>query len=205
MQFHSRLIEEAVDQMASLPGVGRKTALRLVLHLLKRDEEAVDRFANAFAKLKKEIKTCKVCHNLSDSETCSICQDPKRDHSTICVVESIRELLAIEATEQFHGAYHILGGVISPVDGVGPADLMVDSLIQRVASKQVKEVIFAVSATMEGETTTFYLYRKLAPLEVKMTVIARGVAIGDELQHADEVTLARSISQRQPYQTALPS
>lgn len=204
MQFHSRLIEEAVDQMASLPGVGRKTALRLVLHLLRRDADDVARFARSFVDLRNEIKSCKVCNNLSDTEVCGICSDDKRDKDVVCVVETIRELLAIEATNQYKGSYHVLGGVISPVDGVGPNDLRIDRLVHRCFNERVKEVIFALSTTMEGETTAFYLYRKLNPAGVNITMIARGVAIGDELQHADEITLARSITQRQPYENNMP-
>lgn len=203
MQFHSRLIEEAVDQMASLPGIGKKTALRLVLHLLKREPEAVERFTRAFTDMKQKICRCTRCHNLSDQPVCAICLDGQRDQTMVCVVETIRELLAIEATEQYRGVYHVLGGVISPVDGVGPQDLQVDSLVERCKSDGVKEVIFALSTTMEGETTAFFLYRKLAVTGVAVSMIARGVAIGDELQYADELTLARSISQRRPYETAM--
>lgn len=199
MQFSSRLIEEAVDQMASLPGVGKKTALRLVLHLLKRDEEEVARFSRSFTKLKGEIKACQTCFNLSDNAQCEICSNPSRNLNTVCVVEGIRELMAIEATDQYRGGYHILGGVISPMDGVGPSDLTVEGLLDRVRKGGVTEVIFALSTTMEGETTAFYLYKKLASFDVQITAIARGVAVGDELQYADEVTLARSIQQRLPY------
>lgn len=203
MHFHSRLIEEAVDQMASLPGVGRKTALRLVLQLLSRDAEDVARFSKAFTELKSNIQHCRVCHNLSDSEVCSICDDDNRDHRLVCVVESIRELLAIEATGEYKGVYHVLGGVISPVDGIGPADLSIDLLVDRCLSGKVGEVIFALSTTMEGETTAFYLYRKIEPTQVKVSMIARGVAIGDQLQYADELTLARSIVRRQPYEHSM--
>lgn len=188
--------------MASLPGIGKRTALRLVLHLLSRDEEQVNRFSRAFTDLKSGIRECEVCHNLSDHSRCSVCSNDRRDAGTVCVVESIRELMAIEATEQYRGTYHVLGGVISPMDGVGPNDLNIPSLVSRVESGEVKEVIFALSTTMEGETTAFYLYRKLSPLNVNVTAIARGVAIGDELQYADEVTLGRSIMQRLPYENA---
>lgn len=203
MDFHSRLIEEAVDQMASLPGIGRKTALRLVLHMLKRESDDVERFARAFTKLRSEIKHCTVCNNLSDAAVCNVCTDAARDKHTVCVVESIRELLAIEATQHYKGVYHVLGGVISPVEGVGPADLSVEPLIARCKSGEVNEVIFALSTTMEGETTAFYLYRKLSDTGVNVSAIARGVAIGDELQHADELTLANSILRRQPYEANL--
>lgn len=186
--------------MASLPGVGKKTALRLVLHLLKREEDDVDRFSRAFTKLKSDIKACDTCHNLSDHEQCEICSNPGRNHQTVCVVEGIRELMAIEATDQYRGSYHVLGGVISPMDGVGPSDLTIEGLLDRVRKGEVKEVIFAMSTTMEGETTAFYLYKKLASFDVQVTAIARGVAVGDELQYADEITLARSIQQRLPYE-----
>lgn len=186
--------------MASLPGVGKKTALRLVLHLLKREEEEVDRFSRAFTKLKGEIKACDTCHNLSDHPTCEICSNPGRNQQTVCVVEGIRELMAIEATDQYRGSYHVLGGVISPMDGVGPSDLTIEGLLDRVRKGEVNEVIFAMSTTMEGETTAFYLYKKLASFDVQVTAIARGVAVGDELQYADEITLARSIQQRLPYE-----
>lgn len=188
--------------MASLPGIGKRTALRLVLHLLSRDEEQVARFSRSFTDLKTGIRECEVCHNLSDEVRCAVCSNERRDRGTVCVVESIRELMAIEATEQYRGTYHVLGGVISPMDGVGPNELKIPSLVSRVESGEVKEVIFALSTTMEGETTAFYLYRKLAPCNVNVTAIARGVAIGDELQYADEVTLGRSIMQRLPYENA---
>ena len=203
MNLPSRLIEEAVDQMATLPGIGRKTALRLVLNMLKRSPEEVERFARSFVNLKENIKECQDCHNLSDTEICAICSDPRRDGSFICVVENIRDLMAIEFTEQFRGVYHVLGGIISPMDGIGHADLHVDSLVQRVSTNEVKEVVFALSTTMEGETTSFYLYKKLNPSGVQVSSIARGVAIGDELQYTDEVTLGRSIMQRQPYENSL--
>lgn len=188
--------------MASLPGIGKRTALRLVLHLLSRDEGQVARFSRAFTELKTGILACDVCHNLSDETRCAICSNERRDVGTVCVIESIRELMAIEATEQYRGRYHVLGGVISPMDGVGPNDLNIPSLVKRVESGEVKEVIFALSTTMEGETTAFYLYRKLAAFGVNVTAIARGVAVGDELQYADEVTLGRSIMQRLPYENA---
>jgi len=203
MNLPSKLLEEAVDQMASLPGIGRKTALRLVLRLLRRNKEEVQRFTNAFIKLKEEIKECKVCNNLSDSDCCSICNDVRRDDSTICVVEDIRDILAIEATGQYKGKYHVLGGIISPMDGIGPQDLNIDTLIGRVRDQNIAEVVFALSTTMEGETTSFYLYRKLQAFELKISAIARGVAIGDELQYADEVTLGRSIQNRLPFESTL--
>lgn len=203
MNLPSKYLEEAVEQMASLPGIGRKTALRLVLNLLNRKEEDVDSFANAFLKLRAEIKSCKVCHNLSDSEVCEVCSNPQRKDEIICVVEDIRDILAIENTGQFEGKYHVLGGVISPMDGIGPNDLNMDSLLKRLEEVKSDEVIIALSATMEGETTAYYIYRKLAPFELKVSAIARGIAVGDELQYADEITLGRSIRQRQPFESTL--
>ena len=170
--------------------------MRLVLHLLRQETTAVERFGQAIMTLRREVKYCKVCHNLSDTETCRICSHPGRDASTICVVETVRDVMAVEATQQFRGLYHVLGGVISPMDGIGPSDLQIESLVERVRTGNVKEVILALSSTMEGDTTNFFIFRKLAPLDVKMSVIARGISIGDELQYADEVTLGRSILNR---------
>ncbi|KAA6338581.1 Recombination protein RecR [termite gut metagenome] len=198
-QYPSILLEKAIDEFSKLPGIGRKTATRLVLHLLRQDREAVDAFGNAIVTLKHHVKYCTVCHNISDTEICRICANPKRDTSTICVVESIRDVMAVEATGQFHGLYHVLGGVISPMDGVGPSDLQIDSLVRRVLEENVKEIIFALSSTMEGDTTGFYIYRKLEKHPVKLSMIARGIAIGDELEYADEVTLGRSIVNRTPF------
>lgn len=195
-QFSSYLLENAVNEFAKLPGIGRKTALRLVLHLLKQSESEVDTFGKAFIQLRKEIVYCKVCHNISDTETCRICANHSRDHETVCVVENIKDVMSIENTQQFRGVYHVLGGIISPMDGIGPSDLEIESLVQRVATENVKEVILALSTTMEGDTTNFYIFRKLAPLNIKITTIARGIAIGDELEYADEVTLGRSILNR---------
>jgi recombination protein RecR len=195
-QFSSSLLENAVNEFAKLPGIGRKTALRLVLHLLKQSEQEVEIFGGSFIKLRKEIIYCKVCHNISDTDVCRICSNPTRDHETVCVVENIKDVMSIENTQQFRGLYHVLGGIISPMDGIGPADLEIESLVNRIADEQVKEVILALSTTMEGDTTNFYIFRKLAPLNVKITTIARGVAIGDELEYADEVTLGRSILNR---------
>ncbi|MGB0424980.1 MAG: recombination mediator RecR [Flavobacteriales bacterium] len=203
MNLPSKWIEEAVDQMSSLPGIGKKTALRLVLSMMKRSEDEVERFSNSFKQLRDNIKECSVCHNLSDFEKCGICQDPRRDEEVICVVEDIRDVMAIESTSEFKGVFHVLGGIISPMDGVSPADLNIVSLIQRVENSSVKEVIFALSTNMEGETTAFFLYKKLAKFNVTLSAIARGISIGDELQYADEVTLARSIAQRTPYETAI--
>ena len=195
-QYPSQLLEKAVGEFAKLPGIGRKTAMRLVLHLLRQETTAVERFGQAIMTLRREVKYCKICHNLSDTETCRICSHPGRDASTICVVETVRDVMAVEATQQFRGLYHVLGGVISPMDGIGPSDLQIESLVERVHTGNVKEVILALSSTMEGDTTNFFIFRKLAPLDVKMSVIARGISIGDELQYADEVTLGRSILNR---------
>ncbi|MFM2292937.1 MAG: hypothetical protein RIS29_2750 [Bacteroidota bacterium] len=195
-QFSSSLLENAVNEFAKLPGIGRKTALRLVLHLLKQTEDEVDIFGNSLIRLRREIRYCKVCHNISDSEICHICSHPARDAETVCVVENIKDVMSIENTQQFRGLYHVLGGIISPMDGIGPADLEIESLITRVQNEGVKEVILALSTTMEGDTTNFYIFRKLAPLNIKITTIARGIAIGDELEYADEVTLGRSILNR---------
>ncbi|MCR5496573.1 MAG: recombination mediator RecR [Paludibacteraceae bacterium] len=195
----SVLLDNAVKEFSKLPGIGKKTALRLVLHLLRQSNEDVEQFGNAFITLRNGIRYCKVCHNISDSEICGICADERRDASQICVVENINEVISIENTQQFHGLYHVLGGVISPMDGVGPSDLAIDELIARLEAGGIKEVILALSPTMEGDTTNFYLYKKLAKYEVEITTIARGVSIGDELEYADEVTLGRSILNRTPY------
>ena len=198
-QFPSVLLERAVSEFAKLPGVGRKTAMRLVLYLLRQEPETVESFAHALTTLKREAKFCRVCHNISDTETCRICSNPQRDASTVCVVENIRDVMAVEATQQYRGVYHVLGGVISPIDGIGPGDLQIDSLVERVKAGGIGEVILALSTTMEGDTTNFYIYRKLEPLGVKLSVIARGIAVGDELEYADEVTLGRSIVNRTPF------
>lgn len=195
-QYPSQLLEKAVQEFSKLPGVGRKTALRLVLWMLRQDDTDVAQFAEAVSRLKREVKYCKVCHNISDTDVCPICDDHRRDQTTVCVVENIQDVMAIENTQQFHGLYHVLGGVISPMDGMGPADIEIDSLIKRVGEGLVQEVILALSPTMEGDTTNFYIYRKLVPTGVKVSVIARGVAVGNELEYADEVTLGRSITNR---------
>lgn len=189
-------MEKAVGEFSRLPGIGRKTALRLVLHMLRQENESVDSFANALVTLKHEVKYCKVCHNISDTDVCQICSDSRRDKSLICVVENIRNVMSIENTQQFHGLYHVLGGVISPIDGIGPGDLEIDSLVERVKAGGVSEVILALSSTMEGDTTNFYIFRKLADTGVKISVLARGISIGDELEYTDEVTLGRSIINR---------
>ena len=195
----SALLERAVREFSKLPGIGRKTATRLVLHLLRRNEDEVTSFADSLTTLKRDVKYCKECHSISDNDICPICANPLRDHSTICVVENIQDVMAVENTMQYRGVYHVLGGVISPMDGVSPGDLHIESLIRRVAEGEVKEVIIALSSTMEGDTTNFYIYRKLQQYEVKLSVIARGISIGDELEYADEVTLGSSIVHRQPF------
>ena len=195
-QYPSQLLEKAVSEFSRLPGIGRKTALRLVLWMLRQDDADVDKFAEAVSRLKHEVRYCSVCHNISDSDVCPICSDPSRDASTVCVVENIQDVMAIENTQQYRGLYHVLGGIISPMDGIGPSDLEIDSLIERVKAGGVNEVILALSPTMEGDTTNFYIYRKLAPTGVKVSVIARGVAVGNELEYTDEVTLGRSIMNR---------
>lgn len=195
-QYPSLLLENAVNEFAKLPGVGKKTALRLVLHLLRQPEEDVDNFGNTIMQLKHEVHYCKVCHNISDTEICDICANPRRDRSVVCVVENIRDVMSIENTQQYTGLYHVLGGVISPMDGIGPKDLEIESLVERCANDGVAEVILALPTTMEGDTTNFYIYRKLSAMPVKITTIARGVAIGNELEYTDEVTLGRSIVNR---------
>ncbi len=198
-QYPSQLLEKAVEEFAKLPGIGRKTALRLVLYLLRQETADVEQFADAVKEMKHGIKHCKVCHNISDNDVCPICSSQQRDNSTICVVENVRDVMAIENTAQFNGLYHVLGGIISPMDGIGPSDLEINSLVSRVAAGGVKEVILALSPTMEGDTTNFYIFRKLADYDVKLSVIARGISVGDELEYADEVTLGRSILNRTPF------
>lgn len=203
MNFSSKLLEDAVMEFAKLPGVGQKTALRLVLHLLNKEQEEVEHFGNAVIRLRKEIKHCSICHNISDNQICNICSANKKDKDVICVVEDTRDVMAVENTGQYFGVYHVLGGLISPMDGVGPSDLFIDSLVQRVATTPVKEVILALSATMEGDTTLFYLYKRLKDFQIPITTIARGIAFGGELEYADEITLGRSIVTRVPYQSSL--
>lgn len=196
MKYPSHLLESAVNEFASLPGIGRKTALRLALHMLRRDPEYTERFTSALLSLRRDIRYCRLCHNISDDELCPICANPSRDHSVVCVVENVKEIMAIENTGQFRGVYHVLGGIISPMEGIGPADLEIDSLVARIAEGGIQEVLLALSTTMEGDTTNFFIYRKLSAYPVKVTVIARGVSIGDEIEYADEVTLGRSIINR---------
>jgi recombination protein RecR len=199
--YPSKLLENAVNEFASLPGIGRKTAFRLVMNLLRRDSEEVRRFGESLIRLHEEIHYCKICHNISDTEICNICNDKNRDKTLICVVENIQDVLAIENTRQFKGLYHVLGGIISPIDGIGPADLKIDSLEEKVKSSGITEVIFALSTTMEGDTTNYYLYKRLSKYNVQLTILARGVAIGDELEYTDEITLGRSIMNRTPFIT----
>jgi recombination protein RecR len=189
-------LENAVNEFAKLPGIGRKTALRLVLHSLKRSPEEVETFGQAMIELRNEVNYCRVCHNISDEDVCQICSDLSRDAALICVVENIKEVMAIENTGQFRGLYHVLGGIISPMDGIGPKDLQIESLVERVKAGGVNELIFALSSTMEGDTTNFYIYRKLSGTGVKMSIISRGISIGDEIEYADEITLGRSILNR---------
>lgn len=197
--YPSALLESAVNEVSKLPGIGRKTALRLVLHLLRRDVASVERLGQSLIQLRREVKYCQVCHNISDTDVCQICNTPSRDHSTICVVENIRDVMAVERTGQYRGVYHVLGGIISPMDGVGPSDLQISSLVERVHQGGINEVILALSPTMEGDTTNFYIYRKLEDTGIKLTVIARGISIGDDLEYIDEVTLGRSILARTPF------
>lgn len=194
-------MERAVESFSQLPGVGRKTALRLVLHLLRQPLEDVDSFTDAVTRVRHDVKYCKVCHNISDTDICSICSDPRRDGSVVCVVENIQDVMAIENTQQYHGLYHVLGGIISPMDGIGPHDLSIDSLVERIDEGGVKEVILALASTMEGDTTNFYISRKLKNKDVKLSIIARGISVGDELEYTDEVTLGRSILNRTPFQS----
>ena len=194
--YPSKLLEKAVGEFSKLPGIGRKTALRLVLNMLRRSEEEVEEFAGAVSRLRKDVKYCRLCHNISDTDVCPICSDTRRDASTICVVENIRDVMAVENTQQYSGLYHVLGGIISPMDGIGPSDIEIDSLVKRVADGGVREVILALSSTMEGDTTNFYISRKLAPYDVELSVIARGISVGDELEYTDEVTLGRAIINR---------
>ena len=200
-QYSSQLLERAVESFSQLPGVGRKTALRLVLHLLRQPVEEVEGFTDAVTRVRHDVKYCKVCHNISDTDICSICSDPRRDGSVVCVVENIQDVMAIENTQQYHGLYHVLGGIISPMDGIGPHDLSIDSLVERVDTGEVKEVILALASTMEGDTTNFYISRKLKDKDVKLSIIARGISVGDELEYTDEVTLGRSILNRTPFQS----
>lgn len=195
-KYPSVLLENAVNELAALPGIGRRTALRLALYMLRRDAEFTERLSSALSVLRREVKYCNVCHNICDDDCCAICANPMRDHSLVCVVENVKDVMAIENTAQFNGVYHVLGGIISPIDGIGPGDIEIDSLVERAASGEVKEVMLALSTTMEGDTTNFFIYRKLAPYDIKVTMIARGISVGDEIEYTDEVTLGRSILNR---------
>ena len=201
--YPSTLLENAVDELSALPGVGRKTALRLSLYLLRREPEYAERLGTALQALRRDVKYCRTCHNICDTDLCDICADTSRDRSTVCVVENVKDVMTVENTAQFRGLYHVLGGIISPIDGIGPADLEIDSLVKRVAEGEVREVVLALSTTMEGDTTNFLIYRKLSAYPVRVTVIARGVSIGDELEYADEVTLGRSILNRVEFNDAI--
>ncbi len=205
MEYSSKLLENAINEMAQLPGIGKSTALRLLLHLLKRPEEQTVNLAQALIDLRTSINFCKNCHNISDREICEICRNPNRDHKTICVVEDIRDVMAIENTSQYRGIYHVLGGKISPMDGIGPNDLNITGLIEKVKAGDVEEIIFALSSTMEGDTTNFYIYRQFKNHPLKTSTIARGIGVGDELEYADQVTLGRSIVNRVPFENSLKS
>jgi len=202
-RFPSRLLENAVNEFAKLPGIGRKSALRLVLHLLKQDLQEVEIFGNSLIQLRSEIKHCKVCHNISDTDLCSICSNPSRNPSLICVVENIKDVMSVENTHQFNGLYHVLGGIISPMDGIGPSELEIDSLVKKVSEGTIEEVILALSTTMEGDTTNFFIFKKLKNMDVKISTLARGVSIGDELEYTDEVTLGRSIVNRMNFEDSI--
>lgn len=203
INYPSKLLEAAVHEFSKFPGIGEKTALRLVLYLLRQDKEVIVNFGNTIVQLSKEIKYCGVCQNISDTEICNICSDSSRDHSTVCIVENIKDVISIENTQQFRGVYHILGGIISPIDGIGPNDLTIDSLDKRIAEGNIKELILALSTTLEGDTTNFYLYKKFKPYKIKITTLARGVSVGDELEYTDEITLGKSIVNRTLFETTL--
>lgn len=203
MEFSSKLLEKAVNEMAQLPGIGKRTALRLVLHLLKQPKEQTGFLSQALLTMREEVRFCESCHNISDVAVCEICQNPHRDRALVCVVEDIRDVMAIENTRQFRGIYHVLGGKISPIDGIGPSQLKIGSLVAKVQTGSVRELIFALSSTMEGDTTNFYIYRQIQDCGIITSTIARGIAVGDELEYADEVTLGRSILQRVPFENAL--
>ncbi len=205
MEFSSKLLENAVNEMAQLPGIGKRTALRLVLHLLRQPEHQTFQLSDALSNVRAEINFCKSCHNISDKELCEICENPNRNKALICVVEDIRDVMAIENTSSFKGLYHVLGGKISPIDGIGPHDLNINALVEKVKSGQVKELIFAMSPTMEGDTTNFYIFRQIQDCNVAISTIARGVAAGNELEYTDEITLGRSIIDRVPFEASLKS
>lgn len=201
--LNSVLLENAVAELSKLPGIGEKTALRLALHLLRQDEETAKALGNSIIELRTKINYCRTCHNISEREQCEICGDRRRDHSTICVVENIKDVLTVESTREFRGVYHVLGGVISPLDGISPMDLEIESLVERVKEGDIKEVILALSPTMEGDTTNFYIFRKLAPYDIEVSLLARGLSIGNELEYTDELTLGRSILNRIPFKSTI--
>ena len=205
MNFSSKLLENAVNEVSQLPGIGKRTALRLVLHLLKQPKERTTYLTTALANLRADIKLCQNCHNISDVELCEICANKNRDAQFLCVVEDIRDVMAIESTSQFRGLYHVLGGKISPIEGIGPQNLTIDSLIKKAKQDTIKEIVFALSSTMEGDTTNFYIYRQIEDLDIKISTIARGISVGDELEYADEITLGRSILNRIPFENSLKS
>jgi len=205
MEFSSKLLENAVNEVSQLPGIGRRTALRLVLHLLRQSEDQTNQLSKALLDMRSSINFCQQCHNISDQLVCEICANPNRNHRTICVVEDIRDVLAIESTASYRGIYHVLGGKISPMDGIGPTDLNIQSLVNKVNEGKVKELIFALSSTMEGDTTNFYIYKQIQGAEITLSTIARGISVGDELEYADEVTLGRSITNRVPFESSLKS
>jgi len=205
MNFSSKLLEQTVEEFSKLPGIGKKTALRLVLNLLKQTPDDVQRFSLSIKALSEGVRYCRSCHNISDIELCELCSNPHRDASTVCIVEDIRDVMAVENTQQYKGMYHVLGGLISPMEGVGPQHLNIESLLNKVQTGNVKEIIFALSTTMEGDTTNFYIFKKLKTFEVNVSTIARGIAFGDELEYADEITLGRSITNRMPYESSIRS
>lgn len=203
MEFSSKLLERAVNEMSQLPGIGKRTALRLVLHLLKQPKENTGFLAQALTTMREDVKFCTSCHNISDNDICEICSNTKRNHAIICVVEDIRDVMAIENTGQYRGVYHVLGGKISPIDGIGPSQLNINTLVEKIKSGSVTEIIFALSSTMEGDTTNFYIYKQIQDFDIITSTIARGISVGDELEYADEVTLGRSILQRVPFEKSL--
>jgi recombination protein RecR len=205
MEFSSKLLQNAVSEVAQLPGIGRRTALRLVLHLMRQPQAQTNQLSNALTEMREQINFCNSCHNISDKDICEICANPNRNQSTICVVEDIRDVLAIESTASFKGIYHVLGGKISPMDGIGPNDLNIQSLVKKVELGTIKEIIFALSSTMEGDTTNFYIYKQIQYTDITMSTIARGISVGDELEYADEVTLGRSITNRVPFEISFKS
>jgi recombination protein RecR len=205
MEFSSKLLEKAVNEMSQLPGIGKRTALRLVLHLLRQPAEQTSLLAQSLQKMRHEINFCSNCNNISDTHLCEICANPNRDETLVCVVEDIRDVMAIENTSQFRGQYHVLGGKISPMDGIGPGELNIDPLVEKVRSDKIKELVFALSSTMEGDTTNFYIFKQIETFDVEITTIARGISVGDELEYADEVTLGRSIVNRIPFESSLKS